>query len=97
MMFRLVSLALWNVFIRQIRLIWRLCFVLITLGRPARGPIICDSSGCCNKASTDNTYVGNFIPIDRINNIHPLDLTYDACTCITRAHAGPELIGLDCA
>lgn len=33
----------------------------------------------------------NIIPIYVINNVHPLNFTHDACTCIPHAHAGPEL------
>ena len=35
--------------------IWRSCFALITRNHPGRGPIMCDSSGCCDKDNNDNT------------------------------------------
>ena len=37
----------------------------------------------------------NVIPVDRMNNAHPINVTCDACTGIPRVDAGPELTCLD--
>ena len=37
------------------------------------------------------------IPVGINNNVGYLNFTYDACMCIPRAHAGPELTVVDYA
>ena len=56
-------------------------------------PIICDSSGCCDKDINDNICVlgSNVSRVDGMNNDFSLNITRDSCMCIPRAYGGPEL------